>query len=277
MLPMTDKTAAIGVFDSGVGGLSVVRQLQALLPNEHILYLGDTARVPYGSKSNASVLKYTQQCADKLVAQNVKALVIACNTAAAVGTDVLKACYPNIPVIGVIEPGASAAVAETKNGHIAVIATEGTVAGGSYERAIHDLDGNIQVRASACSLFVSLAEEGWVEGSLVEAILARYLNPLFGDPDHHPDTLVLGCTHYPVLKSAIANVIGPLVTIVDSAQTTAHQLQVELAAWDLLNADTNVGKLQCWVTDGPDRFMRVAKLFLGHDLTPDQVSLIDIL
>ncbi len=274
---MLDKKAAIGVFDSGVGGLSVVQELQAQLPHEDILYLGDTARVPYGSKSTASVLKYTQQCADKLVSHNVKALVIACNTAASVGTEVLKACYPNIPVIGVIEPGATAAVAESKNGHIAVIATEGTVAGGSYVRAIHAVNPDIQVRASACSLFVSLAEEGWVAGSLVEAILARYLNPLFSDPDHHPDTLVLGCTHYPVLKSAIANVIGPLVTIVDSAQTTANQLKVELAALDMLNDDSHTGQLQCLVTDGPDRFARVAKLFLGHDLAPEQVSLVDIL
>jgi glutamate racemase len=273
---MANKSAAIGVFDSGVGGLSVVQQIQAQLPHENILYLGDTARVPYGSKSTDSVLKYTRQCADKLVAADVKALVIACNTAASVGTEVLRASYPNIPIIGVIEPGASAAVSHTKNGHVAVIATESTVAAGSYVRAIHALNPDIEVRTSACSLFVSLAEEGWVDGSLVEAILARYLNPLFQDPEHHPDTLVLGCTHYPVLKAAIANVVGPRIQLVDSANTTAGQLKVALTELGLLQDEASVGRLQCWVTDGPERFIRVARLFLGHELDPNLVQLVDL-
>ena len=273
---MANNAAAIGVFDSGVGGLSVVQQIQAQLPHENILYLGDTARVPYGSKSTDSVLKYTRQCADKLVTENVKALVIACNTAASVGTEALRKAYPNIPIIGVIEPGASAAVAHTKNQHVAVIATESTVAAGSYVRAIHALNADIEVRTSACSLFVALAEEGWVDGSLVEAILARYLNPLFQDPEHHPDTLVLGCTHYPVLKSAITNVIGPQVQLVDSASTTAGELKVALTELGLLKDTTTAGKLHCWVTDGPERFIRVARLFLGHELQPDAVQLVDL-
>lgn len=272
---MSDS-AAIGVFDSGVGGLSVVKQIQALLPNEKIIYLGDTARVPYGSKSSESVLKYTRQSADHLVRNNVKALVIACNTAASVGAKELQKLYPDIPVIGVIEPGAEAAVNKSLNGEIAVIATESTVAGGSYVTAIRNLSPEIEVRAKACSLFVALAEEGWVEGSLVEAILARYLIPIFNDPEHHPDTLVLGCTHYPVLREAIANVVGPHIHLVDSAQTTASYLKTVLEAQNKLNTSPESTPLHCLVTDGPDRFSRVAELFLGQPLDASQISLVDI-
>jgi len=272
---MSDKRA-IGVFDSGVGGLSVVRQIQAQLPGENIVYLGDTARVPYGTKSQESVLKYTRQSADHLLKHDVKALVIACNTAASVGTKELQQLYPDIPVIGVIEPGAQAAVGNSQNGEIAVIATESTVSGGSYVKAIHQLDPKTEVRAAACSLFVAIAEEGWTEGSLLEAVLARYLMPLFNDPEHHPDTLVLGCTHYPVLKSAIANVVGPHVTLVDSAETTAQVLKSSLETQGLLNSEVSDGSLHCLVTDGPDRFARVAKLFLGRELASTQISLVDI-
>lgn len=267
----------IGVFDSGVGGLSVVRQIQAQLPEENVLYLGDTARVPYGSKSEASVMKYAKQAADYLCDCNIKALVIACNTASAVGAVALQELIPDIPVVGVIEPGSKAATDATRNNQVAVIATESTVAGQAYDREIHGLSGEIQIRSKACSLFVSLAEEGWVDGSLVEAILARYLTPLFNDPEHHPDTLVLGCTHYPVLKPAIQNVVGPHVTLVDSAETTARHLRETLRALSIGAHPDQNGGLQLMVTDGPERFSRVAELFLGGTVLQADVKVVDLI
>ena len=270
------KSLPIGVFDSGVGGLSVVRELQKQLPNEDILYLGDTARVPYGSKSRESVLRYARQSADHLIGRGIKLLVIACNTVASVGTSELQALYPDVPVVGVIDPGAEAAVKCSQNNEIAVVATESTIAGGAYEQAIHRLNSQVSVTGKACSLFVSLAEEGWTEGSLVEAILARYLNPLFNDPDHHPDTLVLGCTHYPVLKQAISNVVGPHIRLVDSASTTATHVQQLLVKQSLNAASNHNGELRCLVTDSPERFARVSALFLGQEMALSNVQLVDL-
>jgi glutamate racemase len=266
----------IGIFDSGVGGLTVLDAIRQQLPNEDLLYLGDTARVPYGSKSSQSVIRYARQAADFMVEQGVKALVIACNTASAVAIEDLQQRHPELPVIGVIEPGAEAAVAGSENGEIAVVATESTVNGGAYLKAIRHRKSDAVVKSQACSLFVSLAEEGWTEGELVEAILSRYLTPLFSDPDHHPDTLVLGCTHYPVLKQAIANVVGPHVTLVDSAQTTSNWVQQQLQQANLLRQQDGSGRLHYLVTDGPERFARVAELFLGHPVPVSDIELVDL-
>jgi glutamate racemase len=169
----------IGVFDSGVGGLTVLRALRAALPAEEFFYLGDTARLPYGTKSAESVVRYSLQCAQALIDRGIRCLVVACNTASASALDALRSRHPDIPIIGVIEPGAAAAVAASRTQHIAVIATEGTVAGGAYQTAIHRLNAQARVTARACSLFVALAEEGWVEGPIAEAVARRYLESIF--------------------------------------------------------------------------------------------------
>ena len=193
----------IGVFDSGVGGLTVLKALQELLPQEDFIYLGDTARLPYGTKSRESIVRYALQSSRHLADQGIKLLVVACNTASASALPGLEAAYPGVPVVGVIKPGARAGCSLNRTGRLAVIATESTVQGGAYQQAILELCPQMRVEAQACSLFVSLAEEGWTKGPLVEQIVARYLTPLFERfGDHLPDALVLGCTHFPVLAEA---------------------------------------------------------------------------
>jgi glutamate racemase len=210
----------IGVFDSGMGGLTVLRALLARLPAERFVYLGDTARLPYGTKSPETVQAYALQATRLLVSEGVKMVVIACNTASAVALGPLARALSPVPVIGVIEPGARAGVAATRNNHIAVIATEGTVKDAAYARAIAALNGDIKVVQQPCQLFVALAEEGWTDSLATHAAAEHYLAPLFSGPSA-PDTLVLGCTHFPVLADAIRTIIGKDVTLVDSAETTA--------------------------------------------------------
>ncbi|MGE5260715.1 MAG: glutamate racemase, partial [Actinomycetota bacterium] len=210
----------IGVFDSGMGGLTVLRALTARLPNEHFVYLGDTARLPYGTKSAETVQAYALQATRLLIDQGVKMLVIACNTASAVALYLLQEAWEPVPVIGVIEPGARAGAAATRNRRIAVIATEGTVKGGAYARAIHRLMKDAVVVQQPCQVFVALAEEGWTDSPVTLAAADRYLKSLFTG-DEAPDTLVLGCTHFPVLAASIRKSIGDGVALVDSAETTA--------------------------------------------------------
>ena len=213
-------TAPIGVFDSGVGGLTVLRALRAAMPGENFIYLGDTARLPYGTKSAETVVRYSLQCASALIERGIRCLVVACNTVSASALDALRRHHPNLPVIGVIEPGARAAVSSSISQHIAVIATEGTIAGDAYKTAIHRCNPSARVTSRACSLFVSMAEEGWTEGPIAEAVARRYLDPIFQTSDA-PDTLVLGCTHFPVLAAAIRSALPPHVNMIDSAATTA--------------------------------------------------------
>jgi len=201
--------APIGVFDSGVGGLTVLRALRAALPHEDFVYLGDTARLPYGTKSAQSVIRYSLQCAAALVARKIRCLVVACNTASASSLPALRERYPDLPVIGVIEPGAQAAVEASVSQRIAVIGTEGTISGGAYQAAIHHLNSAAKVSALACSLFVALAEEGWTQGPIAEAVARRYLGMLFTSAGDGPDTLVLGCTHFPALAQPIRAVLPP--------------------------------------------------------------------
>lgn len=268
-------TRSIGVFDSGVGGLTVLNAIRSLLPHENLLYLGDTARVPYGTKSSDSVVKYACQAAAVLVSHDVKALVIACNTASASALPVLCEQYPNIPVIGVIEPGAKASVLASVNQHIGVIATEGTIQNGAYSRAIRRALPNAKVSSLSCSLFVALAEEGWREGSLVESIVAECLSDLVDAPAL--DTLVLGCTHFPVLKKPIQKVMGNGVCLVDSAETTAVELEASLMRVGLLNLELDrKGSLSFMVTDGVERFTRVAKFFIDEPVSAADVKLIDV-
>jgi len=267
----------IGVFDSGVGGLTVLRELQRELPQEDFVYLGDTARLPYGTKSPESVQRYSLQAAGLLHDFGIKCLVVACNTASAVALEVLRAEFAPLPVVGVVEPGALAACHATRSGRIAVIATEGTVRGGAYQAAIHRELPDADVVARACPLFVALAEEGWTEGPVVEGVVRRYLDELFPAADEgRPDTLVLGCTHFPVLAPAIGRVLGADVAIVDSARTTARALAETLSRQGLERGEERTGRVRFLATDGAERFARVGGTFLGHPLAPAEVEIVDL-
>lgn len=274
-----DSAAArpIGVFDSGVGGLTVLKALQERLPAEDYLYLGDTARLPYGTKSAQSVTRYALQCTRLLVDRGVKLLVVACNTASSMALSALQEAYPGLPVVGVVRPGARAGCHVTRTRRIAVIATESTVNGGAYEAAIRELCPEMEITALACPLFVALAEEGWTSGGVAEAVAERYLGSLFaGGDEDGPDTLVLGCTHFPLLAPAIAKVVGPGVAIIDSAATTAAEVAERLEAAGLATPRPGPGRPRFLATDGAARFARVGGLFLGRPLAPDDVDLVDL-
>jgi len=266
----------IGVFDSGMGGLTVLRALIARLPSEHFVYLGDTARLPYGTKSAETVQAYALQATRLLIDQGVKMLVIACNTASAVALYLLQEAWEPVPVIGVIEPGARAGAAATRNRHIAVIATEGTVKGGAYMRAIHRLMRDAIVVQQPCQVFVALAEEGWTDSPVTLAAADRYLKSLFSG-EHAPDTLVLGCTHFPVLAASIRKSIGDSVALVDSAETTATAVASALAERRLASAPQSVRQARFFATDSPERFARVGEIFLGRPIDPKSVELVDLL
>jgi glutamate racemase len=262
----------IGVFDSGMGGLTVMRALMARLPHESFIYLGDTARLPYGTKSADTVRRYAIQASAALVARGVKLVVIACNTASVSLAEVQAALAP-LPVIGVIVPGAEAALAAAPDGPIAIIATETTVKGGAYIRALEAL-GQAPVVQQPCPLFVPLAEEGLVDGPIVDAIVHRYLDPLLATLPK-PKALLLGCTHYPALKPAIATVAGPDVILVDSAVTTAQAVAKLIEDRGLANRGTSPS-LKFLATDAPDRFARAGEIFLGRAIDPGMVELVDL-
>ena len=276
-----DERGPIGVFDSGVGGLTVLRALRAALPERRFIYLGDTARLPYGTKSAESVTRYSVQCAEALVARGIGCLVVACNTASASALGALRARYAHLPVIGVIEPGAAAAVAASRSGHVAVIGTEGTIGGGAYQAALQRLSPEVRVTAQACSLFVAMAEEGWVDGPIAESVARRYLEPMFSAATPHasPDTLVLGCTHFPVLVPAIRAVLPASVTIVDSAASVAAVVAREAAIVSKPSDGKGAsarGGVQWLATDGAQRFARVSSVFLGTALHAADIEIIDL-
>jgi glutamate racemase len=265
--------APIGVFDSGIGGLTVLAALMQALPHERFMYLGDTARLPYGTKSAHTVARYAVQAAAALVRRGVKCLVVACNTAASVGLDAVRTQVGGLPVVGVIEPGAQAACAATTTGHIAIIATEATVRGGAYERAILARCADATVRQIPAQLLVALAEEGLVDGPVAQGVITYYLGALFTqDP---PDTLVLGCTHFPVLAPTIREVVGPDIRIVDSALTTAAAVRAQLLAAGIART-AGSPSLQFMATDGPERFARVGSHFLGRTIDVRRIELIDL-
>jgi glutamate racemase len=255
-------TRPIGVFDSGIGGLTVVSALRALLPNESIFYLGDTARVPYGGKSAATVQRYSLEIAAMLLGEHAKTVVVACNTASALALPRLEETLP-VPVTGVILPGARAAIARTRTGHIGVIGTRATIKSGAYERALRSLNPEIQVTARACPLLVPLIEEGWLESPITDEINMQYLAPLLNGGI---DTLVLGCTHYPLLRKAIARLVGEKVALVDSAQNCALAVRDLLAAENLGALATDAGTLRVALTDPPDAFLRVAREALALEV-----------
>ncbi len=253
-----NRDGAIGIFDSGVGGLTVLHAILGALPHEHLVYLGDTGRFPYGTKSAETVTRYSLENVDFLLERGVKLLVIACNSASAVALDQLRERAP-VPVIGVIEPGAQAAIASTRNGRVGVIGTEATIASGAYTRALRALRPSLELYTRACPLLVPLAEEGWTDGNIARGIVDTYLASLARSGI---DTLILGCTHYPLLKPVIGEVMGPAVRLVDSAAETARAVTARLEADDLLRPD-GPGTTSFFVTDVPDRFVRIGQRFLG--------------
>lgn len=254
-------TGPVGVFDSGMGGLTVLKELAALRPQQDLLYLGDTARVPYGVRSPETIKRYAGEAAAFLVKQGISALVVACNTVTAVALDDLKSLP--IPVYGVVEPGAKRAAEAAPKGTIAVLATEATVKSGAYERAIRRLAPEAKVIGRACPLFVPLAEEGWTTNDVARGTASLYLSDL-----RHVDAAVLGCTHYPLLAKTISRVLGDRVAIVDSAFSTA----VEVAG--ALPAGSGAGRVRFFVTDAPDRFKKIGAAFLGKPI--DDVTHVDL-
>lgn len=250
---------SVGIFDSGVGGLTVAGEFARTLPHERIVYLGDTARVPYGSKSPEVIKRYAERCADFLVSQDIKLLIVACNTASAFALEHLQARL-TIPVIGVIEPGARAAVAASKRKHIGVIGTTGTIASGAYARAIRALDPGIMVEERACPLFVPLAEEGWTTHAATELVAETYLADL---KRTSLDCLVLGCTHYPVLRDVIQKVVGAHVKLVDSATAVTQQAQRTLAERNGLSDAETAPAHRFYLTDAQRSFEKTAERFFG--------------
>lgn len=251
--------APIGVFDSGIGGLTVARELMRQLPDESLVYFGDTARVPYGPKSPDTVLRYSREITAYLSERGVKAVVVACNTATAHALSALRAEL-SIPVIGVVEPGARAAVHATRRSEIGVIGTVGTIQSGAYERAIRALDPDAHITARPCPLFVPLVEEGWLDHQATRLVAREYLAPL---AEHHIDTLVLGCTHYPLLKPLIAEVLGPDVALIDSAEQTAAETRRVLQERRLLAPAGGSPTRHYIASDAPNQFLRMAERFLG--------------
>lgn len=269
-----DLEKPIGIFDSGLGGLTVARAVRAALPSEHLVYLGDTARVPYGTRSAETVVKYAIACAERLLAYDIKLLVVACNTASGVALETLQSRL-DIPVIGVIRPGAAAGVRATRSGRIGVLATAGTVASGAYERAIHAENEAIQVFAQPAPLFVPLAEEGWVTGEVPRLAARKYLEPL---AEVDVDTIVLGCTHYPLLNETIhdvaADLLGHEVVVVDSAEATAARLVELQGSGSPVPAPD--GDLRILVTDLPGQFASSALRFLGKGVDGLDIEAIDL-
>jgi glutamate racemase len=262
---------SIGVFDSGVGGLTVLRALRQQVPDESLVYLGDTARVPYGTKSSPTVIRYAHEAARFLLAQRVKLLVVACNTASAVAVDELVQRY-RVPVIGVIQPGAKRALEVTRNGRIGVVGTEGTIRSGAYDRVLRQSRTDIVVHSAACPLFVPIAEEGWSSHEVARLAAREYLAPLL---DKGIDTLVLGCTHYPLLKKTLQEVVGAEVQLVDSAQETAKSVKLRLEQDRLLQPAATAQPPCYYVTDIPDRFLRVGGAFLGEELRDVKTVVLD--
>ena len=265
-----DAARPIGVFDSGIGGLTVVSALRTLLPDESIYYIGDTARIPYGSRSEATVQRYSLEIAAMLLEDRAKTVVVACNTASAVALPQLEKSLP-VTVTGVILPGARAAIAKTRTGIVGVIGTRATIKSGAYERALRSLNPDVRVTTRACPLLVPLIEEGWLESAITDEIIMQYLGPLV---EEGIDTLVLGCTHYPLLRNAIARLLGDGVALVDSAENCASAVRELLIRENLCAPETNGGKLQVALTDPPDNFLRVVREAL--QLEVGEVQLRDV-
>lgn len=262
---MADKNAPIGVFDSGVGGLTVFREIMKQIPDERIVYFGDTARVPYGSKSPKTVIRYSEQMLRFLETLNVKAIVVACNTASALAMEEIEHKY-DLLMIEVVKPAAKAAVQATRNNRVGVIATEATIRSSVYTRYIERLNRNVSVTGKACPLFVPLVEEGLLIDPVTDEIAKRYLNELI---DIDIDTLILGCTHYPFIRETIAGVMGEKVTLIDSAYETARDLKNLLKSKNLLTSqkpDLGSNQYQMYVSDGAEKFKQFANSAIKYGI-----------
>ncbi|MCX7951017.1 MAG: glutamate racemase [Clostridiales bacterium] len=263
-------TRPIGVFDSGIGGLTVVKEIMKILPYEDIVYFGDTARVPYGSKSQETITKFAKQNSRFLLSKDVKAIVIACNTASAFALDDVNAEF-EVPVLGVIKPGANAAVRATKTGRIGIIGTEGTVNSKAYEKAIKKLFKEVEIFALPCPLFVPLVEEGWADRQVSYMVAQEYLEPL---KKAEIDTLVMGCTHYPILTKVIGEIMGDEVTLINPAEETAIELKSILFENGLQNTTKRKPEYSYFVSDNTEKFARVGSNFLNKEI--ENISKIEI-
>lgn len=271
-----DINSAIGIFDSGLGGLSVLKQFIRFLPNEKYIYLGDTARVPYGNKSKSTVIKYSEECSDFLLRQDVKLIVIACNTASSVAIDDVSKIAGNVPVVGMIRPGSNAALRATIKGKIGIIGTRATVTSNSYLDEINNLNMNqdIEIYSQACPLFVPLVEEGMISTPASKMIAIDYLEPFL---KYDVDTLILGCTHYPLLSHLIQEIL-PKVNLIDSGEHASVSSLRLLAEKKLLKEESNKfinqPEIEFYVTDLPQNFQQQAHAFLGFDVNePKLISL----
>ena len=265
-----NRSNSVGVFDSGIGGLTVVKKINSFLPNEGIVYFGDTARVPYGSKSNTTVIEYSLQDAKFLISKNVKIIVAACNTASSVALDALRENY-NIPIIGMIGPGAEMAASQTKTGKIGVIGTNATISNKAYSNELKKLDNNLTIHEKACPLFVPLAEEGWIDHKATYTIAEEYLAEL---RESGIDTLILGCTHYPILAGVIQKVMGDTVKLIDSGTAASLIVEKYLNGRNLRNNSAVPGNNDYYVSDLPIKFKEAAQRFLGKNI--NDVTKIDI-
>ena len=252
----------IGVFDSGLGGLTVAKAIKEKLPNENIVYLGDTARVPYGNKSTLLVTGYATQITNFLIGENAKLIVVACNTASALALPALQSEFL-VPILGVIIPGSQAAVLATRNKHVGVIGTTATINSNAYTQALREIESSIQITTQACPLFVPLVEEGWLNGPVPSEITASYLKNINVE---NVDTLILGCTHYPLLKPMIQDIVNDNTVLIDSAETVAEEVAIILIEKKMSADSSNKGLLKCFVTDSPVQFENIAKRFLGYSL-----------
>lgn len=261
-MPNNNRDYAIGVFDSGLGGLTVVKELMRLLPNEDIVYFGDTARVPYGTKSKESIIRFSKENAAILLKQKVKMIVVACNTSSSFALPTLRESF-SLPILGVIKPGAKKAVETTRNQCIGIIATSATIQSGEYKREIQRLDASVKVTAQACPLFVPLVEEGWFEKNVTLEVAYEYLAAM---KKSKVDTLILGCTHYPLLKPILKSVMGKGVRLVDSAQEVAREVKQLLEYTGQNKTAKSKPRHEFLVSDEPKHFSRLAKRFLGREI-----------
>ncbi len=257
-----ERNKPIGIFDSGIGGLTVLKSVIHLLPGEETIYLGDTARVPYGTKSAGTVTQYALEIGDFLCGMDVKAIVVACNTASAVALPQLEERF-SLPVVGMIEPAAARAVEVTRSGRIGVVGTEGTIRSGAYEKRLKNLDSDLEVISRACPLFVPLAEEGWVKNDVARLAARKYLDEIISKD---VDTLILGCTHYPLLSETIRETVGERVSLIESGDEAALALKMLLEKMGEPVASAAPSR-RYFVTDTPERFLRLGRQFLGENVT----------
>jgi len=256
------RSRAIGVFDSGLGGLTVVKELIRQLPNEHIVYFGDTARVPYGTKSKEAIIRFSRENTQVLLKNRVKLVVVACNSCSSYAMRTLRKEF-KIPIVGVLVPGARKAAGVSRNNRVGVLATSATIASGQYPKTVRRFNKKAQVISQACPLFVPIVEEGWFNKSSALTIAREYLRPV---RRFKADTLILGCTHYPLMKHTLAKVVGKNVALIDSAYEVANEVKKQLLDRELLNATKKKGKLKFLISDKPQSFTKIARTFLGFEL-----------